>query len=299
MPGRHLAPLEQARRLPGWLCAGALALSGGVAWAANALPQVPRALERVQQASGGWISPNTVLFAAILAGLALLARAGGARRDDVGLDPGLAPAAARLTGAVWAAATGATLAAAWMLGGGAALHPYWSTPGGAVVMGALLGALLGAAVEEIVFRGMLLPQLYTRFGRWEHRPRLRFAGALLLSQAAFGLVHIPSRMAAGRYDTAAAVVGDQVVLLLAGMFGAWIFLRSGNLYMAIGIHTLFNAPTTLFAAPAAAPWLGGRASILALGVAAVLVATWRRAPAPPAITLAGAVASPLPEHTPA
>ena len=76
-------------------------------------------------------------------------------------------------------------------------NPLWNR-GATVVTGALIAQLLGNALyEEITFRGFLLPQLYLKLERWQDRPALRIACAVLLSVAMFALIHIPIRLWTG------------------------------------------------------------------------------------------------------
>jgi membrane protease YdiL (CAAX protease family) len=118
-------------------------------------------------------------------------------------------------------------------------------------IGALLAQLLGCAlVEELLYRGFLVPHVVDLAGRrWRPVPALLVGVAT--SQAIFAATHIPQRLHHG-------VAGAELALHLVGLwcFGVAltaVWLRTRNLWIAVGVHALSNAPTFLFA-PAA---LGG------------------------------------------
>jgi membrane protease YdiL (CAAX protease family) len=50
-----------------------------------------------------------------------------------------------------------------------------------------------------------------------------------------------------------------------GVLAAYLYLRTGNLLVVVGLHALFNEPIQLIAAPVAAQWM------LAPAVVAVIV----------------------------
>jgi membrane protease YdiL (CAAX protease family) len=93
--------------------------------------------------------------------------------------------------------------------------------------------------EEIGFRGFLLPQLHLKFkGQW------RLLKAVLVSEGAFALLHIPARLSAG---VSIANLADNLFLtFLAGLFFVFIYLETNNLFLAVGLHTLYDMPTPLF-----------------------------------------------------
>jgi hypothetical protein len=119
------------------------------------------------------------------------------------------------------------------------------------LLGELLGQLFGNALyEEILFRGCLLVQLALWLTPRPQRPdRRAVLLALVLSQLVFALQHIPNRLAFAAWPDAAAAAGDLAMLLVAGLFFAGVFLRTGNLLVAVGVHALGNCPTLLWAGP--------------------------------------------------
>jgi membrane protease YdiL (CAAX protease family) len=121
----------------------------------------------------------------------------------------------------------------------------------AATFGELFGQLFGNALyEEVLFRGVLLVQmvlwLAPSSGRVERRSL--WAG-LLGSQAVFALQHIPNRLAFGAWADAANAALDLTLLFVAGLFFAGVFLRTGNLLLVVGLHTLGNLPLQLVGAP--------------------------------------------------
>lgn len=154
---------------------------------------------------------------------------GRARPADVGLRvtsmvPGIA-----FTVATWIVAFVILTAA----GGQAA------TRVGAVTIGVFIGQILGnAIVEEIAYRGFLLPQLFA-ISRGNRIARL--ALALLGSQLVFAALHAPGLLLLGM-EPATFVVEALTGLLPVGLFLAGIYLATGSLFAAVGVHALMNAP---------------------------------------------------------
>ena len=81
--------------------------------------------------------------------------------------------------------------------------------------------IIAPVSEEIFFRGFLFPALIRRF---------RVLGAIVLTGALFGIVHITS------IDT----VGIVIPIGAIGAFFAWLYYRTGSLWVTIASHSLFN-----------------------------------------------------------
>ncbi len=169
-----------------------------------------------------------------------------------------------------------TLAGVWLLlqiviallalaaGSGLIWHPDWMEFPVLVVIGWLVGHLLGTAVvEDTVYRGFLLPQLYL----WLGERKWRLGTAVFLSQLLFTLSHIPQWIEYGM-DTPLL---PGIVLLLGLVFTA-IFLLTDNLFVVMAFHALHDAPTPLFVSPVDSHVL---MLLLELGVIGWL--WWRRA----------------------
>ncbi len=106
--------------------------------------------------------------------------------------------------------------------------------------GVQLANLLNVFLEEVLFRGFLFMQLYWSLP-WK---RMRLPAALLVSQAIFALMHVPHRVAVG--VSAGNIVMEQGMLLGIGVLYALIYLRTKNIFIAMGIHLLANLPIALF-----------------------------------------------------
>jgi membrane protease YdiL (CAAX protease family) len=118
-----------------------------------------------------------------------------------------------------------------------------------------------------VFRGFLWPQLSARLGGGRCGAWL---GALL-SQAAFAALHVPILLHNG--VAPGELAGPLLGLFLSGLVLLTVYAATGNLFIAVGIHALGNAPTLLFQPQGLPP------SVWLLGGTLVLIALawwWRR-----------------------
>lgn len=270
-PRRRRGPRAGVSRSPAWTLAAVPLVSLALA-ALFVSPWMPReALTALRDASGGWVQPT--LVAAGLAGLVqltLLFGPGGQRPGDVGWRPRLLLPAAFAGLVLWllmqapallALREGATLrlAPAWQAGIGHALGP-------------LLAQLAATAlVEETVFRGWLWPQLSARLSA-HVMPGAATLLAAVLSQAVFALLHLPMLLGGE-----GPVAGTIVLLFVTGLVFVAVYAATGNLFVAVAVHALGNAPT-LLASPShagPAPTMILLAGTLVL-VGACAVRGWRR-----------------------
>lgn len=203
-----------------------------------------------------------------LAGIGLLVLwLGKLRLTDVGLHPARLPAGVLLTALVWIAAQGMTLATSG-LGTNVEQHPDWADP--AAVLGRLARQMLAVSlVEETAYRGYLLPQVFIALaGRWPGDGRWQWPAALAISQGLFALAHVPFLSYAG-LSPAEALSAMPVILVFGVLFSA-LYLMTGNLFLAVGVHALVTAPTPLFATPGLGAGLPiTEAALLVLAVAAL------------------------------
>ncbi|MEY3694169.1 MAG: lysostaphin resistance A-like protein [Schleiferiaceae bacterium] len=95
--------------------------------------------------------------------------------------------------------------------------PHWID----AVLGVLVFVGLAAVGEELFFRGALQRMLRPRWGQGSV-----LASALLFAGFHFDLLHLP-------------------FLLTAGFLLAWLYERSGRLWVPVGAHVLHNAVTYL------------------------------------------------------
>src|SRR5690606_32476700 len=118
------------------------------------------------------------------------------RPANLGLLPEKVGSGVLVTLLIWGLAQVFGLIAALTLTGEAQISSHWSQSGTPFVLGLLAGQLFGnALLEEIEFRGFLLPQLYHRLRIDDRRRKL--ALAILLSTLIFTLLHLPNRIAMG------------------------------------------------------------------------------------------------------
>jgi membrane protease YdiL (CAAX protease family) len=263
------------RRLPDWLilvipmlAVGSTALTGP--------PVVPESFFiRIQEVMGGGFGSAAIVATIMIIVLIPIFRAAGVRTADVGLGRGTLGAAVLVTLVLWIVAVVLVELASNLVSGRLpGVHRLWAEMGWKVLAGVFAGAVVGATLEEVTFRGILFPQVYLRLGRWSERRRIRLVLALLFTQLFFAVLHVPSRIVSGYYDSVRIVILDQGVLLFAGIFGVFILLTTRNLAIMIGIHALHNAPVPLFAPPPDTARLGGRISIIAVGVVGGLLWAW-------------------------
>ena len=151
--------------------------------------------------------------------------------------------------------------------GGLQLNTNWPEAGAAFIIGALLAQVCGnALIEEIGWRGFLLPQVFWRLGGNDGpTPRQNLVLAVLGVQFLFALIHIPNRLLVDNM-LILELVASLVYVFIVGIFFAWIYLRTGNLFLAIGVHALFNTPTVLFASVLPSQAILGALTILMLVV---------------------------------
>jgi len=131
------------------------------------------------------------------------------------------------------------------------LSPTLRIAGWTTVIGVLIGQALGTAPgEETFFRGFLLPQLRIRLGRLS--PARAIGLAIVASQAVFALYHLPNLVLGTSHAVATtplAIASQLGIDFGLGVFYAVVYIRTGNLFLLMGIHALGNAGTSLVATP--------------------------------------------------
>ncbi len=206
---------------------------------------------RIEEKAQGLITLGflnyVVLFVVIIGGLFL----GIARLQprELGLHLANLPAALIVTALLWTSLQLLALVLNLLAFGEVRLAPNWLQPGGvsAGVGQLLFGQLLGnAPFEEIAWRGFLLPQCYFKLQALQGQPQARVALAIVLSQGLFALSHIPVLLSTG--VSSFSLLIELLVIMLVGIIPAGGYLRTGNLWPAMGLHALNDAPAVLFAA---------------------------------------------------
>ncbi len=239
------APPRAASGVIAFLLVGQLALT--IVFVSPWFPM--SSLAAVEHATRGWITV-TLLASSAIGGIGVVialrhgrqtpASLGWRRRD-------LAPALLVLV-AAWLLLQAA---AGWAHGGpvppaAAVAEGRWGH-----LLGPLLAQLAGTALmEETLYRAFLWPQLRLRLVA-VLPARSASVLALIASQAIFALMHIPIRIYQG---AALADLGGMLAMLFAsGIVLALVYAATRNLFIAVAIHALANAPTLLVEAAGPMP----------------------------------------------
>lgn len=202
-------------------------------------------LQPISAASANLLHPTLLIYAPLLLFvLAIILGVGGLRASSVGLRSNDVVSGVVVTILAWLALQLAVIVAQLRAGVPVTVNANWSSPGVIASLAPLLGQLFGNALyEELVFRGFLLVQLHVMVRRiWSITPRVAFAVALVTSQLLFALVHVPNRIVSQGValgDLPLAIVSPFVI----GLILALVYYRSGNLFVAIGLHAFMNTPT--------------------------------------------------------
>lgn len=182
-----------------------------------------------------------LLLLAVLVYLTII-RLGRLSWTDLGIKRNRLAAGMAATFTLWLAKEVVNVVASLLISGSISWSGTWQVYGATVMIGALLGQVFGNSLfEEITFRGFLMPQIGKKLpaGKW------RTAVAVLVSQAFFGLIHIPNRLYSG-------VKPDQLLFSIflpavLGIFFSLIYIVTDNLFFAIGVHALNNIPMNVTA----------------------------------------------------
>lgn len=234
----------------------------------------------VLNATGQLVTP-TLLGAGLLAmvvigGLVILGKLSfrelGWKREN--FIPGIAAAVV-----LWIVMQLVEIIANFAINGELRLSPTWSEMGAGAVIGVLVGQSLGTATgEETFFRGFLLPQLRLKLARLN--ASWAIVASILLSQLVFSLYHLPNLLLgnSGKVGTGLADIATQLALdFFIGVVFAAVYIRTGNLFLVMGIHALQNAGTSIVATPIdPALLMFALAIIVVLGTFAPAVVRWFR-----------------------
>ncbi|MNO83688.1 CAAX amino terminal protease self- immunity [compost metagenome] len=107
-----------------------------------------------------------------------------------------------------------------------------------VVLGKLLGQFFGnALLEEILFRGFLLVQMYLLLQKINSNTS-RIVYAMFISQSIFAAIHIPNRIYSGLVGM--DFVYDFMILVILGVLFSLLYVLTKNLFFVIGVHALMN-----------------------------------------------------------
>lgn len=124
----------------------------------------------------------------------------------------------------------------------------WSLWGPGYLLGTLLSQLLGnALLEETLYRGFLLPQFYLKTSG-VCRKSVALALAVLGSTLLFALTHLPDQIIF-RGRSVDDLLVPQCKLILQGLSYCAVYLVTRNIFVAVGLHSLFNQPARLLPVP--------------------------------------------------
>ncbi len=200
--------------------------------------------------SQGLISP--VLLAAgvewILLVLVVMVLIGNLGLEDIGLNRDHVIPALIVVGVLWMSVQLGAAALVGITDGQLALSAThsWLLPLEAA--GERLQAVFGSGlIEEVIYRGFLLSQVYFLFLRKSDSPQIALVAAITFSALYFGVNHIPAglRMGLSPMD----LFGYIGHVTLVGVLFATLFVRTGNLLIAAGAHALLNDPMALIHVP--------------------------------------------------
>lgn len=202
----------------------------------------------------GCVTLQIVIVLGILIGLGRL------RPKELGLDLTHLWPAVKLTFLIWLASQILQFALTPLLGKSIEINPLWGAGSWRIASSEWLGQLFGnCPFEEVLFRGFLLPQCLLLAMHWVPQARRwkHLAIALFLSQGYFALGHVMFNLHQPE---------GQWLLIAQFVFGllfAAIYLSTGNLFVAVGVHALVNNPAPLLKDPLPGPGVTG--SIVLVG----------------------------------
>ncbi len=125
------------------------------------------------------------------------------------------------------------------------VNPSWEINGILPYLGDFASQIFGNALyEEIIFRGFLISQFYILFRNKVKNSKITLLLSLFVSQGLFALKHIPIRLLGGVMGV--DLILNLLLLLGLGLVFAIIYLRTNNLFITIGIHSLYNVSLSLF-----------------------------------------------------
>lgn len=207
--------------------------------------------------TSGLVNPTLLagLAGILIIGIGVILAFSRLKWEDIGIRRSLLPQAALIVLLIWVVIQLIGAAIRFATTGGLSLDRSWSQIGLLAMLGLLIGQLFGNSLfEEIAFRGFLLPQIYFKTkNQWLNQYKwTKLMIALAVSQIIFVLIHIPNRLGQG-YTTSDWIIDFSSVFIIAIIF-ALIYLKTGNLFIAIGLHAFIDAPESLFISGDISKW---------------------------------------------
>jgi hypothetical protein len=215
----------------------------------------------------GWAASLIALAAMI----AVMVGAGGIKLDDVGLDRDMSARGIGITLMTWAATQVIGVLPRVAAEDPVAIHRSWLHGSGFTIGGNLITALSAATLAEVALRGFLLVQLYLLFHRDPKDSTQGVFGAVALTLVVGNAIAL---LDGWPVASTRALLLTQAIAAGTGLYLSWIYLRTRNLFFAIGVHTLILAPTPVVAGLRGEPkWFF---PVVVGAVAAVWVLLWPR-----------------------
>ena len=170
----------------------------------------------------------------------------GLRARDMGIRWSQWKEGVVVTLVMWVVIEGVLAGSVWVLGRRLTWDPLWARLTPAAIVANVVYYFLGVALfEEVFYRGFMVPQFFHVFH--ERFPKWSRVMAVLTSQLLFALSHIP------HYPMPFPKPVGLGILWLTGIVLAWMWLRTGNLFIVVGWHGLMDFPLHLVKTPQNVP----------------------------------------------
>ena len=227
---------RETRRAGGGLIILALAAALALSLFVNRVVFPAGWLSPLSHSTAGLIQPTLVVnLVGLMVTIAIMVGIGRLRVGDLGLRRGDVLPGIGWTVAYWLALQ-LVLVGVGLALGGVAIDPDWGTRPVAELAGSLIAQLFGNALhEEVLFRGLLMIQLFLLLAASDRSDRSAMAWAVVLVSVYFALTHLPSVL---RNEYALAF--ELPRLFIAGITYALLYLYSGNLLFVVGVHGAGN-----------------------------------------------------------
>lgn len=160
---------------------------------------------------------------------------------DIGIkkDRLLGAAAAILT--IWISMQLLNIVFTMVISGKPVIYNGWDKYGVSKMLGSFIGQLFGNCLfEEMAFRGFLLVQICKKL----KGVKGGFLTGAAVSQLLFTLIHIPNRILGGM--NILQMLPSLIIVFMLGILFTTVYLLSDNIFLAIGIHALWNTPLLIF-----------------------------------------------------
>lgn len=190
----------------------------------------------LSRTTAGLIQPTLVVnFVGLAITFAIMVGIGRLRLRDLGLRREAVLPGIGWTVAYWLVLQ-LVLVAVGLVLGGTAVNPDWGARPMAELVGSLIAQLFGNALhEEVLFRGLLMIQLFLLLAKSNRSRRAAMAWAVVLTSVYFAFTHVPSVL---RHDYVLAF--ELPRLFVAGITFALLYVYSGNLLFVVGVHGVGN-----------------------------------------------------------